>query len=315
MPASTREIKRRIKSVANIKKITKAMELVAASKMRRAVANVVASRSYANVAWQTVVRLSAKLGASHGASLHPLISNREKVKKAALVLITSNRGLCGGFNNQVLQKAVRYLKEINGQIPDVELVTLGKKGYQGLARFKYQVKADFEKKDVTTSITEIYALSHLLVKEYLANSYDQVVVAYTDYVSALTQKPKIFQILPLSLAFLDKDLGTVKAEEKENEPEEKLKFTKEEEGEYILEPDPKILLAAILPKMIEVRLYQAVLESDASEHSARMLAMRNATDSAGEMIDDLTLAYNSARQAGITKEISEISAGKASLED
>lgn len=315
MSTSPREIKRRIKSVTNIKKITKAMELVAASKMRRAVANVLASRSYANIAWQTVVRLSTKIRSSQSASLHPLILERKTVKKAALVLITSNRGLCGGFNNQIIQKAVRYLKEKDESVANIELVTLGKKGYQGLVRMKYQVRADFEKKDVATNITEFYALSHLLVKDYLAKTYDQVLVAYTDFVSALSQKPKIFQLLPLSLDVLDKDLGAVIYTGKETEQEEKLKYEKEEQGEYLLEPDPKTLLSVILPKIIEIRMYQAVLESDASEHSARMLAMRNATDSAGEMIDDLTLAYNSARQAGITKEISEISAGKASLED
>ena len=284
------------------------MELVSAAKMRKATGNVLASRSYANVAWEIIARLSEKVKKE----LNPLLIQRSEIKNIALVVISSNRGLCGGFNNQIIQKALQYIKENESKADIIDIITMGQKCYNGIVKANYTPAADFEKKDITTSITDIYSLSHLVVNDFINKKYDKVIIAYTDYVSALTQKPRIMQLLPLSTEDTDSELGAVGKADEERKAE---KLVQEESSDYVLEPDPKELLDIIVPKIIEIRLYQAVLESDASEHSARMMAMKNANESASDMISELTLIYNQARQAGITKEISEISGGKAALEE
>lgn len=309
MAKNTREIRRRIKSIKNTKKITKAMELVSASKMRKAVNQVLLTRSYAQVAWETIQTLSKKVDVS----INPLLRQADEVKNIVLIIVSSNRGLCGGFNTNIIQKAREQIEKIQGENVNIDVITLGKKGYNGLARFDFNMKADFDKKDLTLNITDIYSLSHLVLDNFIKKDYDKVLVAYTDYHSALRQDARVVQLLPISTDEVDEELGTVE-DYKKHAKEEGLQSKTNESVEYILEPDPKILLDQILPKIIEIRLYQAVLESDASEHSARMMAMRNATDAAQDMIDSLTFVYNQARQASITQEISEISAGKASLE-
>jgi len=303
MPAA-REIRRRIKSITNTKKITKAMEMVAASKMRRAVNNVLATRSYANLAWQVVLNLAQKTESQY----HPLLQIRP-VKKIGIILISSNRGLCGGFNNQIATKTIKEIQKYLGQNIETEVITLGKRGRDIIRRYNLNIVADFIKQDLTTSITQISALSHLILEDFISGKYDKIILAYTDFVSSIVQKPRLKQLLPLEPE-RDEYLGTMG----------KIQATSSKlpapsyQYEYLFEPDPDEVLKNLLPRLIEMQIYQAVLESDASEHSARMMAMRNATEAAGDMILDLTLAYNQARQAGITKEIAEIAGGKAALE-
>jgi F-type H+-transporting ATPase subunit gamma len=306
MANNTREIKRRIKSVKNTKKITKAMELVSAAKMRKSVQRVLATRSYAQVAWQTLMELSQRIDASE----NPLLAKRETIKNVAVVVIASNRGLCGGFNTNIIKKAAEFIQQREEGVENIDVITLGKKSFKPLARYNFNMKADFEKKDVTASMTDIFDVSNFLLSEYIAGTYDQVVITYTDFESALTQTPRVTTLLPLHLEDADQALGSVEDREGYGEVDE----LEQEEFEYILEPDPETLLNSIAPKIIEVKLYQAVLESDASEHSARMMAMKNASEAADDMTQSLVFAYNRARQASITQEISEISAGKASLE-
>lgn len=302
---NTREIKRRIKSVKNTKKITKAMELVSAAKMRRATNKVLATRDYANVAWETLLELAQKVDTS----TNPLLVQRPEIKSVAVIVISSNRGLCGGFNSNVIKKAVEYIKNRQEGVEKIDVITMGRKCFSGLARYDFTMKADFEKKDLAEGITDIYGMSHFLFDEYKKGNYDQVVVVYTDFESALTQTPRVTQILPLQLDSEDEALGAV-----ETPVEHKDEELEQEDFEYILEPSPEELLNKIAPNIIEVKLYQAILESDASEHSARMMAMKNASEAADDMKDELTLAFNRARQASITQEISEISAGKAALQ-
>lgn len=301
--AITKDIKRRIKSITNTKKVTKAMEMVAAAKMRKVVNYVLASRSYSTLAWQLIRNLAAKTEAKY----HPLLVRRERSKKIAIVLITSNRGLCGGFNSQIIQRAINYIKtQIETNQVMIELISLGKKGRNFILRKGLSLVAEFEKLEVTTEVTQIRPLAKLLIADYSAGKYDRVAIAYTDFISALLQKPRVIEILPIISEKREEDLGQVR--ELKNEDQRTYNY------EYLFEPSPKQVLEELLPRLIEMQIYQAILESNASEHSARMVAMRNATDAAREMINDLTLAFNKARQAAITAELADICGGRTALE-
>ena len=316
MPQGTRELKRRIKSINNTRKITKAMEMVAAAKMRKAINNVLATRDYANLAWTTILNLSERTDAAK----HPLLQNRE-VKRVALVIISSNRGLCGGFNHNIVKKALKSIEKHSADTVITDVITLGSKGRDISLSEKVTVVADFIKQDITLSVSDITSLSHLLINDYRQGVYDRIMVAYTDYVSAIRQVPRVKQLLPLKLGDEDQYLGVVGKSAgiettKDFIAEKQARYKKPNNWsyEYLFEPNPGVVLEAMLPRLIEMQIYQAVLESDASEHSARMLSMRSASDAAGDMISDLTLVYNQARQAGITQEIAEISSGAAALE-
>jgi len=291
MGQSTIDIRRRIKSVGNTKKITKAMELV------------LSSRNYSSLAWRLVRRLAGKTDAK----LHPLLKSKKAVKKIGLLLISSNKGLCGGFNSHIIAKAVNYVKKNSDRDVAVELIVLGKKGGSFMAKRNYQLGADFEKLDIVPDITGIRPIAKLLMEGFLSGQYDKVAVAYTDFVSILVQKPRILELLPLD-SEMDEDLGEIEGTSKERGAKS------EEQIEYLFEPSPEEVLKNLLPRLIETQIYQAILESDAAEHSARMVAMRNATDAAKEMIDDLTLVFNKARQAAITSELADISGGRAAVE-
>ncbi len=279
------------------------MEMVAAAKMRKAVAKVLASRSYADLAWQTVLHLLKKVDTSS----HPFFAERTEIKNIGVVLVSTNRGLCGSFNGQLVDKTQELIGERWPQA-SVEIISLGKKGSEEARRRGLALVADFTKQDITQDSTEIRPIAKLAIQDFLAGKYDKVFVAYTDYYSALKQLPHLKQLLPLE-AGLDDSLGHVAHEENKVAGEMKA----DDFAEFLFEPSQADLLNAFLPRLIEVSLYQAVLESEASEHSARMLAMRNASEAAEDMISDLTLAYNKARQAGITAEIAEIAAGAAAL--
>lgn len=318
MALNTKAIKRRIKSIGNTKKITKAMEMISAVKMRRAVANALATRSYAKLAWDIVNDISKK---THINS-HPLLTHRP-VKKIGMILITSNRGLAGGFTSRLMQAAHQYIKDANVEVdPEFDIILTGKHGRKSIHKLGQTVIAEFDKIDLTTRIEEVFPMTELAIQEYTKGTYDRIVVAYTDFVSAISQVPKIKQILPLEKG-LEEEFGldqTVFDEEVENLEEEieELKSVSSTEareaGNFTFEPGVRTVLNSILPRLVEMQIYQAILESDASEHSARMLAMRNASDAAQEMIKELNYTFNKARQAAITQEISEIVGGAAALE-
>lgn len=289
------------------------MEMVAAAKMRRAVDSVLATRDYSNLAWEMLMSISERTDAAR----HPLLAQRDNIKKVAIVLISSNRGLCGGFNNQIVNKVLKSIEKY--QEYEHELITLGTRGRDTLIRNRLRVDVDFPKEDIALSSRETSALAHLIIKNFKDNVYDKVLVGYTDYFSSMKQVPRVKQILPITtrdefLGVVGKSKGIHMTPEFAQEKKEKHLTKGAYRFEYLYEPHAIKVLDELLPRMIEMQIYQAVLESNASEHSARMLAMRQASDAAGEMIDDLTLAYNQARQAAITKEIIEISSGKAALE-
>ncbi|MBF8280555.1 MAG: ATP synthase F1 subunit gamma, F-type H+-transporting ATPase subunit gamma [Candidatus Magasanikbacteria bacterium] len=307
MAVSTRVIKSRIKSIRSTRKITKAMELVAASKMRKAVAAALGSRTYAQLGWELLTHLSA----GRISRKHPLLAHRPP-RRVLLLVITSNRGLAGGLNANIIRKVVEQLK--NPALKEVTLVTIGKKGERALARLGKPILASFHTIADKPSIIDAGPISRLVIEEYAAKKFDQVIIAYTDFISAILQKPKLRQILPIRTADIDAQLQELSADAGET-PKASAKFEGFGRGaDYLFEPSPDIVLEMMINRLVEVQIYQALLESTASEHSSRMLAMRNASDAAGEMIDDLTFSFNQARQAGITREISEISAGKAALE-
>lgn len=316
MAGGTRELRRRIKSIGNTKKITKAMQMVAASKMRKSVNSVLATRDYANLAWATILHLAEKTDPN----LHPLLKKVEKAEKVAVILITSNRGLCGGFNLQVVNKVISSIKKHEVNVKETEIYALGAKGRDIIKSFGYKILADFKKQDITLRVADISPVTTLLMKEFAEKKYDKVFVGFTDFISTMKQSPRVKQLLPIEIDAGEEFLGVVGKSagietKKEFIKEKEEKYLKKEDFqfEYIFEPTPDEVLKEMLPRLIEMQVYQAVLESEASEHSARMLSMKNATDAAEDMIDDLNLTYNQARQASITQEIAEISSGAAAL--
>jgi len=296
----TKEIKRRIKSVKSTKKITKAMELVAASKMKRAVANALASRVYAGYSWGVLQSLSLGLEEI----THPFFTGNDN-EKSLIVLITSNRGLCGAYNTQVIKKAIKMIKEgTNSTNPD--LLTIGKKGEIAMRRTGQNIIASFLEISENAGLSDVSPISTFITNEYKKNNYGKIFVAYTDFVSALNQKPNLRNLLPISKIELKQAIEEIGEERnKENLVEPTI--------EYIFEGNKIDLIESIAEKIVRMQIYQMILESQASEQSSRMMAMKNASEAAGEMIDDLTLVFNKARQANITREISEISAGMASV--
>lgn len=304
MAQRTREIKRRIKSVGSTRKITKAMEMVAAAKMRKAVAKVLATRSYADLIWQTVLDLAGKVEIKQ----HAFFRRKKEVNKVAVVLISSNRGLCGSFNAQIAEKVAQSIRWHHPESRETEIIAFGTKGRDEIRRRGFGISADFPKNDITFDSTEIRPIAKLVASGFVAGKYDRVFVAYTDYMSALRQAPHVTQLIPITKD-IDIRLGHINHEKE-------IKGEKRDDvfADFIFEPSREAVFEAFLPRLIEVQIYQAVLESEASEHSARMLSMKNASEAAAEMIADLTLAYNKARQAGITAEIAEVSGGAAALE-
>ena len=298
--AGTKEIKRRIISVKNTKKITKAMELVAASKMKRAVSSTMASRLYADYSAEILQSISLNLKESTN-----LFFNEQKEGKTLIVLITSNRGLCGGYNSQIIKKVILKLKELN-EGKDADIVTVGKKGDVAMRRINQNITGAFiDMPDVNIRLSDIFPLSKLITDGYKDKTYNKVYVAYTYFASALVQKPAVKQLLPISKTEITDMLVPT---------ESRGSSTVKTVGNYLFEGDFETLLESLASKITRMQIYQMLLESNASEQSSRMIAMKNASDASGEMIDDLTLVFNKARQANITREISEISAGMASIE-
>ncbi|MCA9906217.1 MAG: ATP synthase F1 subunit gamma [Anaerolineae bacterium] len=298
--ATAREIKKRIRSVKNIAQITRALEATSASKVRRAQAQVLASRAYADKAWEILVNVQRT--SQSGAPLHPLLTPRDEIKKVKLILITSDRGLAGAFNTNMIRTARRFTQRLG---KPVEWVTVGRKGRDSMIRMGERVVAEFPNRDNPT-VADISPISRLAIDEFLSGEVDEVLIAYTDFINTLMQAPVVRQLLPLT-PFETED--TVLAEMLKDQP-----AVTPFSGDYEYEPSPAAILDEIVPRFTTLQLYQTVLESQASEHSARMVAMRNASDNATALTADLTLAYNKARQAAITTEILDIVGGAEALQ-
>lgn len=297
--ATIREIRRRIRSVKNISQVTRAMQMVAASKMRRAQEQVLATRAYAQHAWEVLVDLAGQTGV--GAEVHPLLTARP-VETVGLMLITADKGLCGGMNHNVIRLASRFML---AQPHPVKLITVGKKGRDYMVRYRRDLLAEFTDLPPQPSLTDVTPIVRVATEAFLDGTVDEVYIAYTDFINTITQKPTVRRLLPLrSIRLEDQTIAGYISDSQRDAAAV---------AEYIYEPDPRTILGTVLPRFTELQVYQVVLESIASEHSARMVAMRNASENALELIGDLTLTYNKARQEAITKEILDIAGGAEAL--
>jgi F-type H+-transporting ATPase subunit gamma len=286
---STREIRRRIRSVKNISKVTKAMETVAAAKMRKAQQQVLMTRPYAEKSREVLAYL-ARLRAS-AAPEQPLLQQRE-IKKIALLLITGDRGLAGSYNANVIREAMIQARELEEQGMQVSVVTVGAKGRDFMLRHGPPLHAVFTGLSDRPSANDVAPIAQILIDDFINQSFDAVYIVSTKFVNTIRQEPEINQLLPIQPA----------------EPEQPMA------ADYIFEPDPQAILGEVLRGLTELQILQAVYESMASEQSARMVAMRNATESANELIGELTLSYNKARQEAITKELLDIVGGSSALQ-
>ena len=295
---STREIKRRIGSIKNIGQITKAMQMVATSKMRRAQERVQQARPYADQLRGMVSRLARAGGADIGSGA-ALMAERP-VRKIGYVLITPDSGLCGALPSNINRSAVhsvqavqRELAEKGGPAPEVDMVAVGRKGRDFVVRSPYNLLAEFTNYGVRPGLNDAAAIAQVAVDAFTKGEVDVVYLVYAKFVNTVTQVPTVVKLLPV-------EPPTDEGDEKKN-------------VEYIYEPDPQSLFEALLPRYVDLQVYQAMLESLASQWSAQMVAMKNATDSAQELLEDLKLTYNKARQASITTQILEVVSGAEAL--
>lgn len=291
--ASAREMRLRIRSVKNIAQVTRALQAVSASKVRKAVQAVSATRPYAQQAWKVLMHLAEQPG--HNA-LHPLLRPRENVKNILVILITSDRGLAGAYNANIFRHTLLYFKD---SPQNVSFITIGKKGRDLLLRRRRNVIAEFSNLSATPTFMEVSAIGHLAIDDFLNGSYEEVYLAYTDFINMIHQEPVIKRLLPFELdqsKQVIENLGTHKTS-----------------SAFTYEPDQGELLDQIIPRFTSLQVYQAVLESVASEHAARMVAMRNATDNAVELSEELQLDYNKARQQSITNDMLDIAGGAEAL--
>jgi len=272
------------------------MEMISAVKMRKAAGSVQAIRPYAEAALHVLGQLEHAMGRES----HPLLAERP-ITRELYVVITSNRGLCGAFNAQVMKRLRQALTEDKGR--EAVFITIGKKGENSLRRMGGNIIASFPDVLAVPDALSMRPITRVIMEEFMAERVDRVVMVYTDYVSVMVQDVKLRALLPVRLKDSQRTLNEI--------PGNATK--KSEQAEYIIEPNPESVLTTMIPKLIEMELYHALLESNASQESARMLAMRNATDAAKEMAEDYTLMYNQLRQQKITQEIAELSAGMAAV--
>jgi F-type H+-transporting ATPase subunit gamma len=293
--ATVQDIKRRLRSVRNTRKITKAMELVAAAKLRRAEARIEALRPYAERMRELMIG-TARATPSRG---FPLLEDRESVQAVAILPLTGDRGLAGAFNAQIVRRALQIEREVRAEGADVRWAVAGKKGRSTLRFRRYAIEQAWVDFTDRPTYSDAVAIAHTLANLFVEREVDRVVMVYNHYVSPLTQTVSVEDVLPIPRQLL--------------EEEEKSAYEIALEGDFIYEPEPEEILARLLPTYLETTVYRALLESAASEHGARMTAMRNASKNAGELIDILTLDMNRARQSEITQEILEVVAGADAL--
>jgi len=291
--ASGREMRMRIRSVKNISQVTRALEAVSASKVRHAVNAVNATRPYATKAWQVLTHVAAQPGRNQ---LHPLLTERTNVNTAMAVIITGNRGLAGAYNSNIIRHTAQNFD--NYKVP-VKYIAVGRKGRDLLFRRRKQVLADFSNLPATPSFADVSAIGRLVVDSFLNGEVDEVWLIYTNFHSMARQTVEKQKLLPLEL----------ETEHKHVVPNQQRNVS----AAYIYEPAEREILDEIIPRFTALQVYQAILESQASEHAARMIAMRNATDNALELIDGLQLKYNKVRQQAITNDILDIVGGAEAL--
>jgi F-type H+-transporting ATPase subunit gamma len=275
------------------------MQMVAASRMRRAQEQALASRPYAAKAWEILTHLVAQPG--NVEQLHPLLVQREQVNNIAIILITADRGLAGAYNSNIIRQVTRFMANQGRQ--EAKLITVGRKGRDFMVRYRRAIIAEFSDLPPRPSAFDVAPIVRIAIDGYLAGDFDQVYLASTEFINTLVQEPNIRLLLPVQADSME---SKVMREYLSGAP---TLVT----SEYVYEPDPQTLLDTVLPRFTELQIYQAVLEALASEHSARMVAMRSATENANELVGELTLTYNKIRQDAITKEMLDIAGGAEAL--
>jgi len=286
--SGSKEIVGQIKSIKNTRKVTRALEMVSASKIRKAQERMQASRPYARMIRQAIGHLAH----ANPEYKHPFTQGRDEIKRVGYVIISSDRGLCGGLNNNMFRQLLGRFREHQEAGQEVSLVLIGKKGQQFFKRIKVEIAAAVQDLGEQPQLEKLIGSIKIMLDGYREGTLDEIFLCYNDFVNTMTQRVTVDQLLPLPPAT----------------EEPMLKY-----WDYLYEPDPESLLDDLLVRYIESLVYNATLENLASEHAARMVAMKNASDNANNMIDDLNLAYNKARQAAITQEISEIVSGAAAV--
>jgi F-type H+-transporting ATPase subunit gamma len=294
--ATIQDIKRRLRSVGNTRKITRALELVAAAKLRRAEARIEAMRPYA----ERMRELMIGTARATPSRQFPMLEEREDPKAVAIVPVTGDRGLAGPFNSQVIRRSLALAQEARGQGREVKWAVVGRKGQSTLRFRRYEVGDAWTGFTDEPSHADAQAVAHRVAELFVEREVDRVVMVYNHYVSPLTQTVEVEDLLPIPRSALEDE-------------EEKSAYEIALEGDFIYEPEPEEILQRLLPSYLETSVYRALLESAASKHGAQMTAMRNASKNAGELIDRLTLDMNRARQAEITQEILEVVAGADAL--
>ncbi len=293
--SNAREVRLRIRSIKNIAQVTRALQAVSASKVRKSMQAMMNTRPYATKAWQVLTHIAAQPGREN---LHPLLTRRSEVKNILVVLVTGDRGLAGAYNTNIVRYALQ--KFANSPIP-VRYVTVGRKGRDLMLRRRQSVIAEFSNLPAAPSFSDVSAIGRLAVDDFLKGVVDEVFLVYTDFISLARQNPAIKKLLPLEITTGEGRVVT---------------FSPAQRGlaaAYIYEPDQAQLLDEIVPRFTALQVYQAIMESLASEHAARMVAMKNATDSATTLAGALQLEYNKARQQTITNEILDIAGGAEAL--
>ncbi len=293
---SLKDIRGRIGSVRNIAQITRAMEMVAASRMKRAQDAILAARPYADELEGALGRVAGAAGLTE--EIDPLLAVRP-IRRAAIIVITTDRGLAGSLNANATRSVLRWVaRRASGSNGDsaveIEAITVGRKGRDALRRAGVPIAAHFAQLGDRPSFADVTPIARLVTEDFLAEKYDEIDIAYSTFVSTLAQKPEIDTILPVVRPEMADD-------------------AEQSNDEYLFEPSPEAVLRRLLPHYVAINIYRAVLENNASEQSARMIAMRNSTENANELIDDLTLVYNKTRQATITREMIEIASGAEAL--
>ncbi len=284
--ASAKEIRGQIKAIQNTAKITKAMEMVAASKMRKAQQRVMDARAYA----EGVARVVANLMQAHPEYKHPFFNHREDVKRIGLILVSTDKGLCGGLNTNALRLAVQTMK---GRETEFEVINIGRRGGAFMRRVGVNVSGSVEDISDSPELTDILGAADLAIEQYISGHFDEVHLLYSEFVNTMTQTPRVTQLLPCPPT---------------DEPSHPGYW------DYLYEPDSQVVLNGLLKRAFESLVYHGVLENKACEQSARMVAMKSATDNARDIVKDLQITYNKARQAAITQELAEIVAGSAAAQ-
>jgi len=293
--ASAREVKLRIRSVKNIAQVTRALQAVSASKVQKAMQAMYRTRPYATKAWQVLTHIAAQPGRS---TLHPLLASRESVENTLVVLISGDRGLAGAYNTNIVRFVLQHFRDYPHP---VKYITIGRKGRDMMIRRGQNVIAEFSNLPAAPQFADVSAIGRLAVDEFLAGNADEVYLVYTDFVNMVTQVPTIKKLLPLEVETGEGRVAAFGIEKKGPE------------AAYIYEPGQDEILDEIVPRFTALQVYQAVMESLASEHAARMLAMKNATENATELSAALQLEYNKARQQSITSEMLDIAGGAEAL--